>query len=68
MEKREQLYQTLSEQYRKKWLKQANNTNSAKEFIQTVNDLYPNTFPDIDNGKDITDYSDSSGGEVIVRD
>lgn len=67
MTKREQVLTELRIKYRTKWLNEAiqQQNNAAKTFVKQVNQYYPNTF-DIDNGKDITDYSDSEGGEVIV--
>ena len=62
---REQLYAKLSKQYRDKWLKQ--NKTNAQVFAEKIGLSEPFTWQDIDNGKDITDYSDSSGGEVIVK-
>ena len=41
--------------------------NPAQQFVAKVNEEQPGTFPDIDGGKDVTDYSNQSGGEVIVK-
>lgn len=41
--------------------------NPAQQFIEKVNEREPGTFPTPDAHLDITDYSHSTGGEVIVK-
>jgi hypothetical protein len=51
--------------YRDNWT--GKEINHAKAFVQEVNHREPGTFPNMDSGKNITDYSDSEGGEVFYN-
>lgn len=64
---REQVLKDLRIKYRTKWLNQALELNKNKTNAQIFVSEHPEIWQDIDNGKDITDYSDSEGGEVIVN-